>query len=241
MSTGGIMHVIGVGPGDPELMTLKAARLIAGARVIAYFAKRGKPGYARSIAAGHIAPGADELRFEFPFTTELPVHDACYQAGMEAFYADSAARIAARLDAGTDVALLCEGDPLLYGSPIALLGHGDLAWRSQVIPGVTGMSGCWSRAGCPMAQGDAVLTVLPGTLDERTLAARLGMGDAAVIIKLGRNLPKVRAALRRTGRFGDALYVEQGTMAGERILRLAELTVCAAPYFSLLLVPGQRT
>jgi len=221
-------------------MTLKAARVIGSAGTIAYFARCGRPGHARSIAAAHIPPDAEELRLEYPFTTECPVNDENYIVGISEFYAACAACIAARLDAGTDVGLLCEGDPFFYGSSQALLDRLGAAYETVVIPGVTGMSGCWTRAGTPMVHGDDVLAVLPGTLDEDDLAARLVASDAAVIMKVGRNLPKIRAALQRSGRAERALYVERGTMAGERILPLAELMETTAPYFALVLVPGRQ-
>ncbi len=235
--TSGTLHVVGVGPGDPELLTLKAVRVLAAAPVVAYCAKRGAPGHARGIAAGHFRADAEEMRLDYPLTTELPVPDPAYGAALARFYTESARRLAARLDAGQDVALLCEGDPLLYGSSIRLIerlgGH-----RIVLVPGVTGMSGAWSAAGTPMVRGDGVLAILPGTLPEDALAARLEGCDAAVILKLGRNLPKVRAALARAGRAASAVYVERGTMAGERIMPFAALNGTRAPYFSLVLVPA---
>jgi precorrin-2/cobalt-factor-2 C20-methyltransferase len=238
----GTLQVIGLGPGDPELMTLKAARVIADAKVIAYFAKRGRQGHARRIATGYIPSDAEELRLEYPFTTEFNVTDGRYVAGMAEFYSECADRIASRLSCGTDVGLLCEGDPFFYGSPLALLDCLGATYASIVIPGVTGMSGCWTNARTPIAHGDDVLTVLPGTLDEDSLAARLAGSDAAVIMKVGRNLPKIHAVLRRIGRAASAVYVERGTMPEERILPLAETEemLTPAPYFALVLVPGRQ-
>lgn len=235
----GTLFTVGLGPGDPELMTLKAARIIAAAPVVAYFAKRGAAGHARRIAAAHLCPGCEELRFDYPFTTEIAVDDPAYAAGMDGFYAASAAAIAARLDAGHNVALLCEGDPFLYGSAMYLFDR-LAAYRREVVAGVSGMSGCWSRAGLPFTHGDDVLSVLPGTLDAASLAARLGDCDAAVIMKVGRNLAKIRAALAQAGRTDRAVYVERGTMAGERILPLAQMTDATAPYFAMVLVPGRQ-
>ncbi len=233
----GTLHVVGVGPGDPELLTLKAVRILAAAQVVAYCARRGEPGHARSTAAAHFRADVEEMRLDYPLTTELPAADPAYRAALAGFYADAAQNLAMRLNAGENVALLCEGDPLLYGSSIPLIerlgGH-----RIVLIPGVTGMSGAWSAAATPMVRGDGVLAVLPGTLAEDALAARLEGRDAAVILKLGRNLPKVRAALARAGRTAGAVYVERGTMAGERILPFAALNGASAPYFSLVLVPA---
>lgn len=235
----GTVYSVGVGPGDPELMTLKAARILAAAPAYAFFAKRGRPGHARGIAAGHLRPDAEELRFDYPFTTEIPLTDPRYAEGMTAFYEAAAAGIARRLDAGTSVAILCEGDPFFYGSAMYVFDRLSPRYPHEVVPGVPGMAGSWARAGLPMTHGDDVLTVLPGTLDAATLTARLAQTDAAVIMKVGRHLPKIRLALDQAGRT-DAVYVERGTMAAERIMPLAELPDQPAPYFSLILVPGRR-
>ncbi len=239
-SRAGTLYIVGTGPGDPELMTLKAARVIGSAKVIAYFAKRGRQSHARSIAEAHISFGAEELRLEYPFTTERDVNDENYIVGISEFYAECTARIAARLDAGSDVGLLCEGDPFFYGSSQALLDRLGTAYKTVVIPGVTGMSGCWTCAGMPMAHGDDVLAVLPGTLDEENLVERLVASDAAVIMKVGRNLAKIRTALQRSGRAARAIYVEHGTMTGERVLPFVEFEEMTAPYFAVVLVPGRQ-
>ena len=236
----GTLYTVGLGPGDPELMTLKAARIVASAPVIAFFAKRGRNGHARSIVEGRTRADAEELRLEYPFTTEVALEDPRYAADIGTFYEACAAQVAARLDAGQDVALLCEGDPFFYGSSMYLFDRLHGAYRSEVVPGVSGMSGCWTQARTPITHGDDVLTVLPGTLDEDTLAARLSGCDAAVIMKVGRNLPKIHAALTRAGLAQRAIYVERGTMPGERILKLADWDGAAAPYFSMVLVPGRQ-
>ncbi|MGE3366413.1 MAG: precorrin-2 C(20)-methyltransferase, partial [Rhizobiaceae bacterium] len=161
-----------------------------------------------------------------------------YKAQILAFYEESAENIAGHLEAGRTVAVLSEGDPLFYGSYMHL--HVRLAHRfpTEVIPGVTAMSGCWSQAGLPLVQGDDVLTVLPGTMAETELTRRLNDTDAAVIMKVGRNLPKIRRALQAAGKLSNAVYVERGTMADTATLPLAEKTDHTAPYFSIVLVPG---
>ena len=236
----GTLYSVGVGPGDPELLTLKAARILAAAPAYAFFAKRGRPSHARTIAAAHLRPGADALRFDYPFTTEIPLSDPRYATEMAAFYRDAAGVIAAKLDLGASVALLCEGDPFFYGSAMYVFDHLSPLYPHEVVPGVTGMSGAWARAGAPMTHGDDVLTILPGTLTEADLALRLRDTDAAVIMKVGRNLPKIRRALQDAGRAAHAVYVERGTMPGERIAPLAAINDDPAPYFSLVLVPGRR-
>jgi precorrin-2/cobalt-factor-2 C20-methyltransferase len=229
---------VGVGPGDPELMTLKALRALREADVVAHFAKAGNPSRARAIAAGHLRPDVAELALSYPVTTEIPKDAPAYCSEIAAFYDACAGTIAGHLDANRAVAVLCEGDPLFYGSYMHL--HIRLSGRypTEVIAGVTGMSGCWSAVGAPIAQGDDVFTVLPGTLPEDELERRLGDADAAVIMKLGRNLPKVRRALARSGLLGRALYVERGTMKDAVVKRLADKADDCAPYFAIVLVPG---
>ena len=238
-ATGALLG-IGMGPGDPELMTLKAARLLAAAPVVAFFAKRGRTGHAREIAAGHIGAGAEELRLEYPFTVERPLEDPSYLTDMAAFYDESSTRVAACLDAGKDVAVLCEGDPFFYGSFMYLFDRLADRYASQIVPGITGMSACWTSARTPMTHGDDVLAVVPGTLDAERMAERLSACDAAVIMKVGRNLAKIRGALTRAGLAERAIYVERGTMNGERVAPLAQVADDAAPYFSIVLVPGRQ-
>ncbi len=234
----GKLYGVGTGPGDPELLTLKAVRAIKAAKVVAFFAKRGNASNARAIAAEHFMPGQIEEALDYPVTTEIHRHDSEYKSQIADFYDEAAARLAAHLDAGRSVAVLSEGDPLLYGSYMHL--HVRLAPRydTEVIAGITAMGGAWSHAGLPLVQGDDVLTILPGTLDQSDLTRRLGDSEGAVIMKLGRNLPKVRAALAQAGRLDRAVYVERGTMANGFSMKLTDKEDDSAPYFSLILVPG---
>jgi precorrin-2/cobalt-factor-2 C20-methyltransferase len=240
MSAGRLIGV-GVGPGDPELVTLKAIRTLQQADVVVHFGKSGGVSNARSIAESHLPPGVEELALLYPVTTEIPKHEEGYRTAIARFYDDSSAILAARLDAGSVVAVVCEGDPLFYGSYMHL--HVRLAgtYRTEVIPGVTGMSGCWSAIRTPIAQGDDVLTVLPGTLPESELKRRLDDADAAVIMKIGRNLPKVRRALDQSGRLARAIYVERGTMPNAATMPLLDKADDCAPYFAVVLVPGWET
>lgn len=238
MSRTGKLYGVGTGPGDPELLTLKAVRAIEEADVLAFFAKEGNSGNARAIVARHVRPGMAELPLLYPVTTEIDKAHADYRDAIRSFFDAAAKRVAAELVAGRTVAVLSEGDPFFYGSYMHL--HVRLADRfeTEVIPGVTAMSGCWSAAGVPLMQGDDVTTVLPGTLPEPELARRLASTDAAVIMKVGRNLAKVRRALKAVGRLGSAIYVERGTMENALAMRLAEKADDRAPYFSVVLVPG---
>jgi len=229
---------VGVGPGDPELMTLKAMRALGEADVIAHFAKAGRASHSLATAAPHLRNGATQLPLLYPVTIELPKCSDRYRDAIRDFFDAAAARVAAHLEAARTVAVICEGDPLFYGSYMHL--HARLAprYETEIVAGVTSMSGCWSAAGMPIAQGDDVFTVLPATLPEGELARRLGEADAAVVMKVGRHLPKLRRALERSGRLPRAVYVEHGTTADAVMMPLSAKPDDEAPYFAVVLVPG---
>lgn len=236
---GGTLYGIGVGPGDVRYMTLRAAGLVGSVDVIAYFAKRGLKGNARTIVEPLVSGDRAELRLEYPITEEAPVDDPAYTGQIAEFYTRSAEGIAAHLGAGRSVGLLAEGDPFFYGSFMHMWRRLEAAHPVEVVPGVTGMSGCWTRANAPITWGDDILSVLPGTLPEADLVRRLAATDAAVIMKVGRNLPKVRRAVEAAGLLPRALYIERGTMSNERIVPLAEAGEGRGPYFAMVLIPGQ--
>jgi len=235
----GRLYGIGLGPGDPELLTIKAVRLIQSAPVVGYFAKAGRRGNARGIVDRWMTGEAVELPLYYPMTNEHAFDSPVYVTVLAAFYENAVAAIADHLDAGRDVALLSEGDPLFYGSFMHLYIRLRSRYRVTLVPGVTGMAGCWSAAAEPMTWGDDTLLVVPGTLPLAGLIERLRSTDAAVIMKLGRNFAKVRVAVQEAGLLHRAIYVERGTMADEIVMKLAEKTDNNAPYFSLVLIPGQ--
>ncbi|AKR49362.1 MULTISPECIES: precorrin-2 C(20)-methyltransferase [Acetobacter] len=237
--TRGTLQVVGVGPGDPELMTVRAVRLVQAAKVVAYFCRHDRPGHARTIARAHIAPDAEELRLEYPFTTEISVANPAYHGGMGQFYDECAHNLAQRLDKGQDVVLLCEGDPFLYGSAMYLFDRLKAGFETEVVPGIMAMNGCWTQAHLPITHGDDVLCVLPATLPEEKLTNWLEQADAAVIMKTGRNMPQVKRALEKAGRLSDAVYVERGTQENTRMCALQEQED-SVPYFSLVLLPGRK-
>ncbi|SFB53887.1 precorrin-2/cobalt-factor-2 C20-methyltransferase [Rhizobium sp. NFR07] len=232
---------VGTGPGDPELMTLKAVRAVSEADVVAFFCKKGSTGNGRAIVEAHIRPGTVELPLVYPVTIETHKDEADYKNPINDFFDRSAEEIAVYLDAGKNVAVLSEGDPLFYGSYMHLHLRLKDRYQADVVAGVTAMSGCWSMTGLPLVQGDDILSVLPGTLSEEKLTERLAVTDGAVIMKVGRNLPKIRRALAAVGKLSGALYVERGTMANGAAQKLEERDESPAPYFSIVLVPGWTT
>jgi precorrin-2/cobalt-factor-2 C20-methyltransferase len=240
MSAGKLIGV-GVGPGDPELMTLKAMRALGEADVIAFFAKAGNESHSRAIAARHLRAGVAELPLYYPVTTELPSCSNGYRDAIDGFYDKAAVDIAAQIEAGRTVAVICEGDPMFYGSYMHLHVRLTPRFAAEIVAGVTGMSGCWSAAAMPIAQGNDVFTVLPATLPEAELVRRLADADAAVVMKVGRHLPKLRRALGSSGRLARAIYVERGTMADAKMIPLSAKPDDDAPYFAVVLVPGWET
>ena len=235
----GTLYGIGCGPGDARYLTLRAAGLIRSVDVIAYFAKKGREGNARKIVAPLMTPGRRELRLVYPVTDEIPAADPDYRTQIAAFYRDAAEAIEAEVRAGRSVGLLAEGDPFFYGSFMHMWRRLDAVVPVEVVPGVTGMSGCWTRANAPITWGDDVLSVVPGTLDEESLTRRLLSSDAAVIMKIGRNFAKVCRAVSAAGVMERAIYVERGTMADERVLPLKDCGDVAGTYFAMVIIPGQ--
>jgi precorrin-2/cobalt-factor-2 C20-methyltransferase len=234
----GTLYGIGVGPGDVRYLTLRAIGLVRSVDIVAYFSKRGHEGTARKIVAPVLNGATREMRLEYPLTDEVPVTDPVYQQSIADFYAETAEAIAAELRGGASIGLLAEGDPFFYGSFMHMWRRLEHAFPIEVVPGVTGMSGCWTRANTPITWGDDVLTVMPGTLDEATLTERLKRSDAAVIMKVGRNLGKVRRAVEAAGLIARAIYVERGTMTEERIVPLEQCAAKTGPYFAMVLIPG---
>lgn len=225
----------GLGPGDPDLISVKSDRAIRSAQTIAYFRKAGKRGQARQIVEGMLRADATELAMEYPVTTEVPFSSPEYNDILAHFYDEWAARLAALPG---EVIVLCEGDPFFYGSFMHLYTRLQGRVEIDVIPGITGMTGCWNATGLPITWGDDVMTVLMATLPEDDLIHHMGQSDALVIMKTGRNLPKVRRALEKVGRLDAAWLVERGTMPKQRVMKLADLDDTDTPYFAIVLVHG---
>jgi precorrin-2 C20-methyltransferase/precorrin-3B C17-methyltransferase len=234
----GRLYGVGVGPGDPELITVKGAKLIKRADVVAYHSGTTGRSIARSIVADLISEDATEELLIYPVTTGDANHPLGYYGVIADFYDESAERLGKHLDAGRTVVVLAEGDPLFYSSYMYL--HDRLAgqFRCEVVPGVTSMTAAAAAAGIPLARHEDVLTVLPGTLPIPELARRLTETDAAVIMKLGRTFDGVREALRQAGRLESARYVERATTGGEDTRSVAEVDPRSVPYFSMIVVPG---
>ncbi|MGY1855160.1 precorrin-2 C(20)-methyltransferase [Modestobacter sp. SYSU DS0290] len=237
----GRLYGVGLGPGDPELVTVKAARLIGAADVVAFHAAQHGRSVARGLAAPYLRAGQVEELLVYPVTTGTTDHPGGYQGAIDEFYEAAAARLAAHLDAGRDVVVLAEGDPFFYGSYMHM--HKRLAHRypTEVVPGVTSVSGAAAVLGRPLVERDEVLTVLPGTLPADELAEWLATTDSAAVLKLGRTFTNVREAFDAAGVLDRAWYVERATTDRQRVAPLAEVDPGTVPYFSLALLPSELT
>jgi precorrin-2/cobalt-factor-2 C20-methyltransferase len=224
------LTLIGTGPGDPELLTLKAVRLIAAAEVVAFPQKPGEASLAFEIAGGHVGPGAQLMPTDIPMNVDPEPARLAYRR-----LADT---LVEKVQTGRDVVYLCEGDPLFYGSAIPLLEAVGGRVATSIVPGITSLTAASAEARLPLALRNAILKVLPAPLPDEVLEAELGRG-AAALIKLGRHFDRVRALLARLGRAESAVVVEHATQARQRITPLADFAADERPYFSTLLVPAR--
>ncbi len=240
MASTGRLFGLGVGPGDPELITVKALRLLREAPVVAYLVAKGRKGNAFAIIEEHLQPEKTVLPLVFPVTTEHLPPPQSYETVISDFYDAAAVTLAGILDAGKDVAVICEGDPFFYGSFMYLYDRLADRYRTEVVPGVCSIVACASALGAPLVYRNQSLSVLSGVLPEDELATQLAKVDAAAIMKLGTNFEKVRRVVTQLGHGDRALYIERATMANQRTLKLAEIDPKTVPYFSMILIPGRK-
>ncbi len=235
-TTAGVLYGVGLGPGDPELVTVKAARLIGSADVVAYHSARHGRSIARSIAAPYLRGDQIEEQLVYPVTTESTDD---YEAAIEEFYEQAAFRLMAHLAAGRDVALLAEGDPLFYSSYMHMHKRISGRFRTEIVPGITSVSAASAALSMPLTEGDDVLTVLPGSLGREELTRWLSGTGAAAIMKISRSYADVRAALKESGRLPQAYYVERASGGSAQLIEPAgDVDPAAVPYMSIVIVPG---
>ncbi|MCI5086382.1 MAG: precorrin-2 C(20)-methyltransferase [Rhodovulum sp.] len=235
----GTIHGVGLGPGAADLMSVRADRLVRNARHVAYFRKAGRSGQARKIVEGMLHADVVEFPMEYPVTTEIPFSDPRYNEILSQFYAECCAHLRALAEAGEDVVVLCEGDPFFYGSFMHLYTRLRDDVDVRVVPAITGMSAAWTATGTPITWGDDVLSVLMGTLPEAELVRGMLNADAIVVMKIGRNIDKVREALKQAGKYDRAYLVEFASMDNQTMTRLSEAEDKVTPYFSIIVVHGQ--
>ena len=224
----GTLYGVGVGPGDPELITLKALRILKSVPVVAWPAPLEGESLARTIAAPHMRDGQIEIPIRMPIETVQFPSGAVYDAAAE--------EISSHLEAERDVAAICEGDPFFYGSFMYLFGRMADHFPIEVVPGITSLTAAAAALGRPLAARNDTLAVVPAPLDEDALERRIAECDACVIIKVGRHLSKLRRVLDQLGLLNSAHYIEYATMDRQRTSPLADITTDSAPYFSIVLI-----
>ena len=222
----GKLYGLGIGPGDPELLTLKAHRILTSVPVIAYPTMENGKVLARAIVADFIRSEQIEIPMPLPFSVER---------SSQPYYDIAAEKIAAHLSAGRDVAVLCEGEPMLYGTFMYLFQRLAGRFPTEVVPGISSTMASAAMLGAPITFRNDVLSIMPATLEADILRDRLALVDAAVIIKLGRHFAKVRAILDELGLLDRALYIERATQPSQRILPITEIDPAEVPYWSLIL------
>ena len=235
----GTLYGVGLGPGSVDLMSVRADKLIKSASFIAFFRKAGRPGHARQIVSDILPDNVEEYAMEYPVTTEIPLSDPRYKKILSTFYDECCQYIKSVIDSGEDVCVLCEGDPFFYGSFMHIYERLRQDAPIEVVPAITGMSAAWTATGLPITWGDNILTILTGTLSKKELVNKISSTDAAVIMKVGQNLEKIRTSIALAERESDAFIVEFAAMSNQSVCKLVEYTQEVAPYFSIIILHGK--
>ena len=235
----GIIFGLGLGPGDPDLMSFRAHCVLRDSTHIAFFRKKGRKGHARLIAEGIVKETVNEFAMEYPVTTEIPFKHPQYKENLSRFYTDCTQKIKSLSDEGLSVSILCEGDPFFYGSFMHVYARLKDTHPVTVVPGITGMSAAWTATGVPITWGDDVLSVVTGTLPEPRLIEKMHVSDAIVVMKVGQHLAKVKRALKATSRYEKAWLVQYAAMKQCKVQKLSDVKHDKTPYFSIIIVHGE--
>ncbi len=238
--TTGRLFGIGLGPGDPELITLKAFKLIQSASVVAYPTAKAGHGNALRTARPHIKPEQQLLPLVYPITAGPKADQPDYLDVMYQFYDDTAEQMATLMDQGHDIALLCAGDPFVYGSFMYWYKRLNERYETIIVPGISSIFAGAVAAQTPWVLRNDTVTVIPGTLPQDAIVQRLQQGDAIVIIKLGRTFSKVKQALEQAGKIDKAIYVERATMTNQKVMPVSQVTEEEVPYFSMIFIAGSE-
>ena len=234
----GIIYGVGVGPGDPELISLKAYNLLKKAKYIAYFKKKNKDGISYNIVKQFLRKNVLEIQMDYPITTEISFQGIEYKQTLSQFYENCCNEILSISNRNNDIIVLCEGDPFFYGSFMHLYTRLLDKNIIKVIPGITGMSAAWTASKFPITWGDDILTVIMGTMSENEIVKRIKKNDAIVIMKIGKNYEKICKVLKKLNLFDDAFLIENASMSNERVRKLINVQELILPYFSIILLHG---
>ena len=234
----GKVYGVGLGPGNPELISLKAHELISNARYIGYFSKKNNHSRALNIAKNFLKKNTNLIKMEFPVTTEIPFKDSKYKSLLASFYEQCCNKIISILKKENDFIMLCEGDPFFYGSFIHLYFRLRNKVEVKIIPGITGMSSAWTSSAFPITWRDETLTVIMGTKDEEQINNSIKYSDAIIFMKIGKNFQKINKVLKKNDLYKKAVLVEYASMENERVRKLSEVNEEILPYFSIIIVHG---
>ena len=234
----GTIYGVGVGPGDPDLISLKAYNIIKKAKCIAYFKKKEKNGIAYGIIKQYLKKNIFEIVMPYPITTEISFLSLEYKKVLSDFYDDCCKRILSEINQNSDVIILCEGDPFFYGSFMHI--HTRLYNKTKIIvvPGITGMSAAWTATNLPITWGDDILTVIMGTMEKKEIIKRIQNSDALVFMKIGKHFQKICQILKELSLFDCAYLVENASMLNEKVRKLKEVQETSLPYFSIIIIHG---
>ena len=223
---------VGVGPGDPELITLKAHRLIKHADVVAYLVNQQGRSQARAIAAQSLEnskPGQQELPIEVLMCRDRSAINRCYD--------QAADKIIQRLVDQQSVVFLCEGDPLFFGSFAYLMIRVSGQFRCEVVPGISSVDAASAALKKPLTLLQENLAVISGRSGDQQIIGALHTMDSLVILKAGQERPRLLKLLRESGRLSEACYLEYIGRDEQVIVRdVKQLPNQAGPYFSLFVV-----
>tara|TARA_B100001027_G_scaffold48750_1_gene32166 strand:+ start:8380 stop:9108 length:729 start_codon:yes stop_codon:yes gene_type:complete len=232
----GKIYGIGLGPGDPELITLKSANIIKSSHYIFFFKKKNSDSRALNIVEDIIRNDAYKIALEFPVTTEIDYKKKEYKDALKKFYEECVVKMDNILEKSINICLLCEGDPFFYGSFIHIFERLKERFEIEIIPGVTGMSGAWSATRIPMVSGNEIMTILMGTLNEKKLKSQIKKSDVLVIMKIGKNFKKIFRVFKDENLLDKAYLISDATTRKEKIYKLNEIDVKTVPYFSIILL-----
>ncbi len=221
---------IGVGPGDPELITLKALKAIKAGKIIAYPSTETEESYARSIVKDYFSENVLEIPIKIPMVESRFPSQLIYNTASD--------EISAHLKKGEDVIILCQGDPFFYGSFMYLFSRFAGKFPIEIIPGISSLNACSAVSQRPLCSRLESLSVIPGGMNDEEFLKQLEKEGAFAIMKVGKHLNRIKGLLDRKGMGGRAVYVSHATLPNQKVFPLSKAPEIA-PYFSMILVPSK--
>lgn len=231
----GIFYGVGVGPGDPELLTLKAVKVIQNADVIiAPKTEKKEDSTALSIARPYLKENVEILKLVFPMVNDVDVLTEAWENNKTA--------ILAELQAGKKVVFLTLGDPMFYSTYMYIYrllkdsGHGI-----ETVPGVPAFCAIGSQLGQPLAEGTDVLSIIPATMEDEEMDKILSLSDNVVLMKVYKNFSKVVEKLNQHGYGDNAVMISKCGLPDEQIsYNLGEVDGSKVNYLTTILAKKRK-